>query len=288
MPRRWLIAPLALGLLLASGGCGDTFVDPFVRDAGSFSIYGTFIAEQSAEPQRLRVQVVRTLPDPPTDPEESAAQLGVDVTSENVASGAVVEWTESVVPLPDGTVGSIFESTQRPSPGTPYRITVRRRTDGREATVEVTTPPRPQATIEAPVIAGDEVAQRVVWDAERVEAVEAVYVLRGGPGTILATIPYDTTDPAVVVDLAGDLPLVRAAAAAEGIPEQDGLDLQRILLRVVGTNSAAWPLLPDDDGRAAQPGAYSNVTGGYGLVAVGTAAFVSWTPPPEALAAAGF
>ncbi|MEL6616961.1 MAG: hypothetical protein AAFQ43_14555, partial [Bacteroidota bacterium] len=197
-------------LVLAVGGCGDTFVDPFLRSEGSLSVYGVFIADQSAEPQRLRVQVVRTLPDPPTEPDEPAAQLGVEVTSENLASGETVRWDESVLRLPDGTVGSVFESTQRPSPSTPYRITVLRRADGREATVEVTTPPRPQATIEPPVIASGEVTQRVVWDAERIEGVEAVYVLRGGTGLILATVPYATSDPAVTVDLAGDLPLVRA------------------------------------------------------------------------------
>ncbi|MEL6616960.1 MAG: hypothetical protein AAFQ43_14550, partial [Bacteroidota bacterium] len=61
-----------------------------------------------------------------------------------------------------------------------------------------------------------------------------------------------------------------------------------VILRVVGTDGSAWPDLPADDATAAQPGAYSNVTGGYGLVGVGTAGFVSWTPPPEALTAAGY
>lgn len=289
---RGLARSLALVLALASGavisGCGDTFVDPFLRGEGSFSVYGTFIAGQSAEPQRLRVQVVRTLPDPPTDPDDPAAQLAVDVTSENLTSGAVTIWDERVIRLPDGTVGSVFESTQRPDPATPYRLRVRRRTDGREATVEVTTPPTPEATVEPAVIAGAEVTQRVEWSAERLESIEAVYVVRGGPGTLLATIPYSASGSAVTVDLARDRPLVRAAITAEGFPEQDAISLQRIILRVVGTDSLAWPDLPESDAEAAQPGAYSNVTGGYGLVGVGTTAFVSWTPSLEALAAAGF
>ena len=291
-PRRGLRQPvLLLGLAVAASlsvlGCGDTFVDPFVRDQGSFSIYGVLVAGGSPTPQRLRVQVVRTLPDPPTEPGEPATQIPVEVTSQ--MNGAMQAWDSTHVRLSDGTLGAVFASTFRPQPQQTVQIRVQRRTDGAEASAEVAIPPVPQATAPPARVNGERVTQTVSWDS-RVLWVQVRYLIfHPSINRFEAVAPVYPlpADGVFELDMVRDREVARRQLIASGeLPTS--VILSRIEVEILGTQETAWPALPDADAEAGQPGAYSNVTGGYGLVVGATRGTVIFRPDREAARTAGF
>ncbi|MEM1055336.1 MAG: hypothetical protein AAGI52_07405 [Bacteroidota bacterium] len=284
--QRFLIL-LALVVCGASlPGCGDTFVDPFLRDEGSFSMYGVLLSEGSPDVQRLRVQLVRALPDPPTEPEEAAAQLGSDVASVDLVTGDSIAWTERQIRFPDGTLGSVFERAFRPVPGRPYRLSVTRRSDGERASATLTIPPTPRATISEPVVA-DRVTQAVAWDAARIARATLSVRVSGSPtiGFQSVFVPVDLPLPGEPVEVDLDA-LFQASRDALG-PLVPTVYVSRLTMTVLGA-SEEWPLPPDDLREMAQPGAYSNVDRGYGFIGAGTQGTASWQPDAVAMRAAGF
>ena len=283
-----------LGLAVTAGGmlgCGDTFVDPFVRDQGSFSVYGVLVSEGFTSPQRVRVQVVRTLPDPPTDPDDPAAQLAADVSSIDLASGDSLAWHRREVVFEDGTVGSVFEQQFRPVPGRAYRVRVQRRTDGATAFAEVIIPPVPQSSREDPVIVeGVRASQRIAWDTGRLEEADVRYFVVDTSGRYVPfVLPYGIPEDGVFdLDFTRDAQRIRDRLTEMGYPIDEPLLFSRVEVSVLGTNETSWPDLPEGDGPAAQPGVFSNVTGGYGLVVAASRGSASWKPAREAVIAAGF
>ncbi|MEM6327737.1 MAG: DUF4249 family protein [Bacteroidota bacterium] len=293
VPRRgrWRLGALAAMVLAGSlAGCDDTFVDPFIRDAGSFSMYGVLLAEGTSAPQRVRVQVVRTLPDPPTEPNEPAARPNVRVTSETLGTDQTRTWDSTHVRLGDGTLGAVFASTFRPTPGETYRIQVLRDADGREATAEVTVPAVPQATVSPAVVSGSDVTQTVAWDSRVLRAEVRYFVFHPSIGRFEAITPaYALPEDGVfTLDLVRDRTFIREALIASGEAETIDIRLSRIQVEILGTQETSWPDLPDLDAEAGQPGAYSNVTGGYGLVVAATRGSLTLRPDREAAIEAGF
>lgn len=279
--RRLLLA-MVLALPVLSG-CGDTFVDPFLREGGPLSIYGTILSTGSAHPSYLRVQVVRTLPDPPTEPDDPAAQLNVDVTSDVLETGAVYRWEPRQVRLPDGTLGAVFESTFRALPGETHRIRVQRRSDGAEATVTLPIPPLPTATLHA----ATGTTQTITWSAENVVGGEMQYVIPGPTGPVPIRVPIEPQyGPVQTMDYARDFALVRQALTDFGDFRED-IVLLRARSRPFVADAVSWPLLPPEDREAAQ-GAFSNVEGGRGLVTAATQGTFDFLPDRAAAEAAGF
>ncbi|MEL6615441.1 MAG: hypothetical protein AAFQ43_06875 [Bacteroidota bacterium] len=283
---------LALALVVASGvavGCGDTFVDPFIRDQGSFSLYGVLISEGSPAPQRVRVQVVRTLPDPPTDPDDPAIRFPVQVTSE-IEGRISSAWDSSHVRLDDGTYGAIFADTFRPEPGQTITLRARRDTDGAEATAEVIVPPIPRATAPPAVIDGADVTQTVAWDSRVLWVQVRYFVYHESIGRFEAIAPVYAlpADGVFTLDMVRDRELCVQALRDHGEEFPEDVLLSRVEVQILGTQETAWPTLPDADAEAAQPGAYSNVTGGYGLVVAATRGTIGFRPDRKAAVAAGF
>lgn len=286
--------PLAfalVALVVASGavGCSDTFVDPFIRDQGSFSMYGVLISEGSPAPQRIRVQTVRTLPDPPDDPNDPAAQFPVQVTSE-IDGRVSTPWDSSLVRLDDNSIGAVFSDTFRPEPGQTVTLRVRRESDGAEASAEVLVPPIPRAVAPEAVVDGASVTQTVAWDSRVLWVQVRYFVYHQSIGRYEAIAPVYAlpADGVFTLDMVRDRELCVQALRDHGEEFPETVVLSRVEVQILGTQETAWPELPDVDAEAAQPGAYSNVTGGYGLVVAATRGTIGFRPERKAAVAAGF
>lgn len=264
---------LLLAALLLSG-CGDTVVDPFLRGAAPYSMYGLIVADLGTRVQRVRVQRVRVRVDPPTEPEDATAQVNGQLRSPDPRTQAELLWSPRTVVYDDGTAGVVFERSFQAVPDSRMTLTYED-IDGRTAEAEVVFPPIPTGTPEPSVDVGvgdgRRVTQRIAWDAARLgETVEVVYRganLAGDLVGIEVTYgreAYDETGTAIVLNLLRD---IRALSAVTGVDEAG--QIRNLQARMVVT--ALSDVLPgvgeiprDDLGRA--------------FVAGGTAGRLFWRP----------
>jgi hypothetical protein len=140
------------------------------------------------------------------------------------------------------------------------------------------------------VVSGGDVTQTVAWDSRVLRVQVRYFVYFPSIGRFEAVDPtYEIPDDGVFeLDLDRDRALCSAALAAAGEESAATPTLSRVEVEILGTQETAWPALPDDDAEAGQPGAYSNVTGGYGLVVAATRGTISFRPDRAAAIAAGF
>ena len=287
-PTPLLFAVLAVGAL-ALTACGDPFVDPFLRSGGPYSVYGALRAETFPTLQRVRVQPVRTLPDAPTDPGEPTARLAVDVWTEDLSTGDTLRWNRRDVRFDDGTVGTVFERRFRALPGRTYRVRLRDREREREARVDVDVPEAPTGQASPATILDGAVTQQVAWSADRLLGANVVYRLGAtGQGAIALPYPPPPAGEPLVIDYTADAERLREILTARGTPPSPApLVLTEVLANAFAPGSS-WPEIPTDPTVAAQPGAYSNVDGGYGFVGGLTYGYAVVTPGSGPLLAAGF
>lgn len=276
--RGWPAAGCALLLagaaLAAVGGCGDTSFEVFGEEEVSFSVYGYLDAAASQQAVRVDPLQDRLVP-------TEAESLNVRVTSENLETGATVEWRDEVVsvglaetPVHNFTTAAAIE------PGATYRFTVESQGDGVTARAEVALPPAfPEpAVVDEPDLRdapGDEPPTRIfVRGVEQIGGVQAVYdyvsciedaciqqqrvfphladTTRTGPESWTIEIDWDADIPVnPVATLASfDGFRVRIASVSEDWPEEAG--------PIPGPND---PPLPQPPG-----GGESNVEGGLGFL----------------------
>ena len=281
--RRLLLIALA-AVTVSLPGCGDTFVDPFLRETGPLSVYGAILADGTPATHRLRVQVIRTLPDPPTEPDDPAAEVAVEVTTEVEGTNQTFRWEPSQLRLPDGTLGTLFESTFRAWPGQTHHIRVSRVPDGEAATITLQIPPTPTGTLQP----ATGVVQEIVWNADNVVGGEVQYYIPGDRGPIPIRVPIEPQYGSVqTIDYARDFERVREILRTFEPVERDSIVLLRARSRPFAANEVSWPILPEDDSEAAQ-GGFSNVMNGRGLVTAATRGTLDFFPDREAARAAGF
>ena len=285
--RSWAgLGLLAVGLAASLSGCGDTFVDPFLREGGPFSVYGVLISESQTATQRVRIQAVRTLPDPPTDPRQPAAAFSALVWTKNLTTGDSLLWNRSEVRLPDGTLGVLFEQRFYPRPGSIYRLHIQRAADDRLTTADLLVPAIPQATLALPVVSGGRVTQAVTWSAARLA--ETRFNVRVGTPEGLRPVFVDVGLPQPGEPLVLDFTAIAAEVRRQiDFSPAEPIGLAEAGLIVLGADET-WPLPPGDLREMAQPGVYTNVENGYGFVGAVTRGAVVWQPDADAMRAAGF
>ena len=289
--RRPLLAALAA---LASGalfGCGDTFVDPFLRDGGSLSVFGVLesgFANQPAERQTIRVQPVRTRFEPPRSPDDPTLDYTATVTSVDTFTGDSLRWRPRRLQFADGTYGDLFTATFRPRPGGTYRVVVRR-DDGRTATASVTLPDRAEVDrLPWRTDSGGRVVEGAAWPAFRLDDAQATVSGVCGLGCSF-DIPVDAPDVRDLGDgrVAVELDLTRAALTARRVtapPEGDDSPPPDILLRQVRISAR---ILGPDWALAGDP-TRTTVEDGYGFVGGATRVETTYEPTRAASQAAGF
>ena len=286
-----LVLTLVLGGLFA--GCDDGFVDPFIRGGGSFTDYGALVSDGVPLAHEVRVVPVRTLPDMPTDTSQATAQLDAEVWSTDLTTGDSLQWTQRSIRYANGSIGYIFIGNFVARADHPYRLTVRDRLNGSTATALVGTPPVPTMTRQpAQIVRPDSISQVVEWEAARLDSVTVMYQVDGiGELGMAAFVPirYEPPPPGqpIVVDFVRDFAQVFAVVELEAEGDLDSLVVNEVQIRLRALNDA-WVEPPEDPVLLAQPGAYTQVEGGYGFIGGATYGTMLWRPDRAVLEAAGF
>ena len=292
----FVLSPLALT------GCGDTFVDPFLRDASALSVYGVLESGFANEPpteQTIRVQSVRTNAEPPTDPDDPSLDYRITVTSFDTFSGDSTRWRPRRTQFSDGTYGDLFSATFRPRPGGSYRIVVRR-DDGREATADVTIPLSPEGVVLDWVRRGQrqQVTERIAWETLVLDDASTLVEMECGINCGADIVLADTLTPFL-----GD-----ERAAIEYAPLGDGriaVEYNLSEAKRLGCIATAPPppdpcppltltkvtvdarILGPEWTRADDP-TQTTVENGYGFVGGASRVRIEYLPTEEAAVAAGF
>ncbi|NNF58868.1 MAG: hypothetical protein HKN04_11585 [Rhodothermaceae bacterium] len=280
---------LALFLIGIMVGCDDGFVDPFLRDGGAFSVYGAIVSDEVPLTHEVRIVPVRTLPDTPTDTGQATVQLDAEVWSTDLTTGDSLQWTQRSVRYDDGSVGYLFSRDFVAPSEHAYRLTVRDRVNGNTATALVETPPVPILTRQpAQIVRPDSISQVVEWEAARLDSVTVMYQVDLDMASFVP-IRYEAPPPGqpIVVDFVRDFAQVFAVAELEAEGDLDSLVVNEVQIRLRALNGA-WVEPPEDSAVLAQPGADTNVEGGYGFVGGATYGTMLWRPDRDVMRAAGF
>lgn len=287
MFRPLLLLAVAAAPLTA---CGDTFVDPFLRDSSALSVYGVLEAGYANEPsmdQTVRVQSVRTRAEPPTDPSDPTLAYRATVTSLDTFTGDSLQWTRNRTQFSDGTYGDLFSADFRPRPGGTYTLIIRR-DDGREAIVDVTLPQRPEPTVLDWELRGlrRQVTERVAWETLNLDDASALVEMECGRNCG-ADIRFEDLEIEDLGDgrFAAGINLTEAQrlGCIENSPPEPvpcpPLTLTRVSVeaRVLGPE---W--------ERAQDPTQTTVQNGYGFVGGATRVRIDYLPTREAAVAAGF
>ena len=300
---RHALLGLAVSALVAAsgavlGGC-DTSVDPVLGTEKAFSMYG--VLRPRADSQWLRVYPVEDRLTP-TAPES----LAVTVTSTETERGRTRTWTDSLIREDDGRYAHVFWTPTRVEYGRTYRLAVTG-DDGRAARTTVTVPPNAALALQEPEAEADPVLVpvRVTRAVPRLINLEVEYYVQydlpenvGGTDDPAArlTVSYDTTQRrveggwVVPIDLSADyLRLRERLRNADLWNPAVGLVMRNMTLRLEVANEAWAPPGGDFDPNViVEPGAMSNVEGGFGFVGAGYRLRVQWTPAVEVLEQAGW
>jgi len=295
---RRLFFGFALGLVAVLAGC-DTSVDPVLGTEKAFSMYG--VLRPRADSQWVRVYPV-TERLTPTAPESLAAT----VTSTDLGRGRTRTWRDSLIREDDGRYAHVFWTPLRVEYGRSYRLTVTGR-DGRTTRTEVTVPPDAALALQEPEAETDPVLVpvRVTRAVPRLINLEVEYYVQydrpenvGGtdPPTARLFVSYNEAPRrveegwVVPIDLSRDYRLLRERLNSAGLWNPAvGLVMRNMTLRLEVAN-AAWdpPGGEFDPNVIVEPGAMSNVEGGFGFVGAGYRLRKQWTPAVEVLEEAGW
>ena len=275
---------LALALVaLTAAGCEED-VDPTLGVDATFTLYGRL--DPTADQQAVRVVPITETIDAPTD------VVGATVTSTDLETGAVEAWRDSVVTYPDGSTGHVYVADFTPRPGSRVRLEAAR-PDGEAAAVEVTIPPIIRPEVAAPRAAPGEVVFPIRFDgAPRVIAGQLQIVVRGAPGAGGEARTFGVPIEARPVEVAPDRWVVDvpfASAVREFLVLREFLGVRLVAADYVAfVVDETWDPPSDDPAALAEPGVFSNVTGGLGFVGAGYRATARWIPSATVQAAAGF
>ncbi len=292
--ERYNIIYAAIILAVTMSGCDDTIISPFSDREANYSIFG-YIATDDTHYVRI-VPIRNTL-----DRDVIPVQLDASVTTTNEATGRVDEWSQLLPVQDDGsrgllfsdsTYGHVFRAIFPVNPGESYTFRVNG-FDGDSVSARVSVPFISEPRVEDIVVDNGRIVQTLVIPDLGYQpfAVGVLYVLASdifnaprigiwlynhGVGTV------DDDGVRIEMDLAEDVQLLRkeivdnlnqyATIPVVEDPQTFTLYLLERRARVFAGDST-WNFISanPDLGRLAQPGAHSNVEGGFGFFgALGT------------------
>ena len=285
-----LVVPVAFAIL-ASAGCDDPFIDPFV-EGRHFTVYG-YLHEFDDE-HFVRVVAVRRFPEDIPTPRSPHAELDAVVTSTDLSTGRETRWLHTLERLDDGSYGHVFRAAFVVHRGREYRLTVTR-SDGAQSIATTKIPNFRNWTVEPAEVDGAEITQQIFWPGLATpESIEISYCAKP-VGAFLCNsviVPYgrkgERTEEGwvVVVDLGRDLLFVRQQL---GVANDQILELSSLDMLMTGLDEQ-WTVPPEpiDVNEFGQPDALNNVESGFGFWGSIGRSTASWMPRADALAPVGF
>lgn len=278
--KRFLIISVFLASIFVWQGCSDTVIDPFSNDGQYYTVYG-FLDVLKTE-HAVRVIPVTRHAERIESTSSAQAQIDARVFSTDLRTGDRREWTHHLIHFEDGSYGHVFKSQFIVRPLRTYRLEVIR-SDGKMASAETTVPYISDAAL---FEKGPE-----VFSADSTELYQDIYIPRiaspweiqgiylwGGGGTINRRVyvqhgrsGYRTEDGGwqIRLTISDDQAVVREniqwSIDTGDISESTlvGISALGIQLRILDED---WdpPAGVFDPEILSVPGAFSNVTNGYG------------------------
>ena len=278
---RLLVWSILLLGFVALGGCEEEFT-PIIDTGRPFTLWGTLDPREGV--QKIRVVPIRLQ----LDAEVGTADA--TVVAENLGTGAMYTWRDSIVAYPDGPAGFVYLSDFTPDYGERYRITATR-ADGVASTVFLEIPPIVEPFVSVPEGPIGLVELPVFWlGAPRVNAAEVTYGALGpscGETPITLALEESEVEPAKF-GWVTNLPLSRHAAEIKGRLGSNAT-VGRITVHALVTNAEWKPPFgfTFDPDITVEPGTVSNVQNGFGFVGGAYAAEMTWQPDADLVSQMG-
>lgn len=276
------LLPLCL-LALALASCEEA-VAPASSGGVQFTLYGAL--DPTAEAQAVRLIRIRDRLEP-SEPGPSGATL----TSTDLGTGEEHAWRDSVVVLADGSAANIFVSPFRAEFGHTYRL-VAEAEGGLPASAVVEVPERVRPLRRGPFFGSEGASEEVRWlGAPR---------LNGALVEVeLASAICERYEVALEADVVGpselgwsaSVPYARIARRVNEVHGVSASALGILRVRVEGrVAGAAWvpPGGVFDPEVLVEPGAFTNVTDGFGFVGASYPTSLEWAPSADTQRRAGF
>lgn len=255
--RLALCCALALGL----AACEEN-VPPTSADGSSFTIWGQL------DPT-VATQAVRVEPIAPTI--DGIAEIGATVESEDLVTGEVTPWRDSLITFADGSRGHVFLADYQPPYGARVEFRVVR--DGETATsARVTVPPLVTPFFGEVSIGVRSTVDLVLPGAPRVVGADVAYDLLSDAGDFLEFVEVDPSLVTsidfgwrVTIDFSRQVEVLRGRFRQRDI---NGFDASLVRVRgAVASEEWAAPFpFPFSPAFVIQPGTVSNVRGGFGFL----------------------
>ncbi len=276
---RLLAVVLVAGPLAgALTGCEEEIARPPALEA-RYTLWGAF--DPTSDHQAVRVVAITD-----TISQGSTAPLPVTVTSEDLATGAVTPWRDSVVTFANGSVGHIYQGDLQPAYGSRHVLRVAD-VSGVETSALIAVPPRVVPIRQAPELWSG-VGYPYLWiDAPRLNHVQATYVVEEA-GCVTSLVTRELMPSAAsAVEFGWRTLLPFADEAKELLFKYEGhpISVREITLSVeVASEDWRPPGGVFDPQIIIEPGTMSNVTHGLGFVGAAYQLRVTWRPTPDELA----
>lgn len=301
-PQKNRLLRVAVGCLLAAGllAACEASVDPILQTDRNFTMYGTL--SSSADTQTVRVYPIGARLEP-----TPGEKLGATFTSENLSTGQVRTWNDSVHTEPDGQRVHVFWSTFSAEQGNEYRLQVSSAERG-TTYAELTVPPDVEPVGLPAELNPGRVIKRIRIPGAAPEVAD--------PATVIYNLKFDAASPPQGVSPSATLDKTTLEAP---VVEEDGTWFVEIPLdkhfeqldrryddqRKIDPNygiflfgmelkvqvvSEGWTI-PGRELTAdlvVQPGVRSNVINGFGFVGAGYTQTTFIETAKEAETAAGF
>lgn len=293
------LLPLVLLVLLLTG-CEEDVVAVRGLDGQPFTLYGLLTPQ-------LDTQWVRVFPIEDRLQPTPEAPLDARFTSEDLTTGEVRVWRDSLHRDEAGNLAHVFWAPFAAAYGHPYRLTVTR-SNGQQTHVDVPVPPAVDLDptdaeiVRTPpprvIVIGVEAPIYVRGAAPRLHHVEVVYTVQYAPNpaaTLAFSLPYadniqENGSWIIPLSLRRDRFRLEELLAALRIDVRAyGMIVHDVRLRLMVASDAWAP--PDgvfDPAVLAQPDQLWNVANGFGFVGAGYRVEQALTYPDSVLAAAGF
>jgi hypothetical protein len=281
MIGRFATRSLAAALLLTAAGCAEDVATPPPSGA-AFTLWGAL--DPASGTQAIRVVAVTTVI------EDQPGPLDATVSSTDLRDGAVTAWRDSIVTFSNGTTGHVFVADVDVDYNGVYRIQAVR-SDGAASTAIVTVPPLVEAFSE--LDEGGSPEEAALWPGVPQLNAPEVTALIQDAGCAVNTIRVPFTD----IESAQAQPFefgwrtqFSLTRFRDELPAHlaNGAVLQLTLDAEVASVEWRFPVEDFDPEILIEPGAFTNVEGGFGFVGAAYPASLVWVPDPRATQRAGF
>lgn len=281
MRRRTFTVAFLGALAAVAGGCAEDVAAPPPSGA-AFTLWGAL--DPQSDRQAIRVVAVTTVI------EDQPGPLDASVSSTDLRNGARTEWRDSVVTFGNGTHGHVFVADVDVDFNGMYRIDVVR-SDGAAARAIVTVPPLVEAFLETDE--GGSPEEAALWPGvPQLNAPELLLTIQDASCAVNQhLVAFSDIESALAEPFEfGWRTQFSLARLREVLPSHlaNGALLRVDMQAEVASVEWRFPTDEFDPEILIEPGAFTNVVGGFGFIGAAYPATLTWVPDPRATQRAGF